>query len=560
MTTNPTPNYGFSRPNFNQVTWHDDINDNWTLCDALFKAVGITSVVGAWQNNTAYTIGERVIDATDGTTWKCEVNHTSAAVGTFAADRAANPTYWESVVTGVIVRGAFVPGATYLINEFVYDSDERLAGIVEDAFVGGATLRDNIADLGVIVDFNADLDAIEADIVTLFAADAAINASLAGKANLAGGNAFTGNQTITGGDVILGGHIYKTTNNATLVLAGGNTGNVGANIELNGGAHATQANNAFIDADVLNIRSAAAGANRVSIHSASVDFGIPARALDGSAAAPAFSFFNDTDLGIYRSAENTIAIATGGTQKVSIGAVGKMLLVYAGDITNPAISIGNDPDTGIYLPAAENLAFVTNAVERARFNGTSFLIGATSGWNNGDGGSERGINLTTNGGLITSNDSTPTGNFRRRGTAGRLLNFYHDGTTSGGVDVNGAAATFVATSDETMKTFGSLYDPQAAIQLVKDNPVHNYTWNSDGKSGIGWGAQTTFAIEPSLVSVGGWFNYDTGEPSDENDPNAYYQPWGLNMSGRIPYLWAASNWLIERAEDFEARIAALESV
>lgn len=47
----------------------------------------------AWLNNTAYAIGARAMD-TDRSYWKCAVAHTSAAAGTFAADRTAHPTFW----------------------------------------------------------------------------------------------------------------------------------------------------------------------------------------------------------------------------------------------------------------------------------------------------------------------------------------------------------------------------------------------------------------------------------------------------------------------------------
>jgi hypothetical protein len=47
-----------------------------------------------WANNTAYVVGNRRMDTTDRSYWKCAVAHTSAAAGTFAADRAAHPTFW----------------------------------------------------------------------------------------------------------------------------------------------------------------------------------------------------------------------------------------------------------------------------------------------------------------------------------------------------------------------------------------------------------------------------------------------------------------------------------
>lgn len=51
----------------------------------------------AWTNLTPYTRNQIVRDALETNSyWKCQVSHTSAATGTFAADRAANPTFWSA--------------------------------------------------------------------------------------------------------------------------------------------------------------------------------------------------------------------------------------------------------------------------------------------------------------------------------------------------------------------------------------------------------------------------------------------------------------------------------
>lgn len=89
-----TTNLGLTKPDFNITTWHDDVNTNFDLIDA---AYGVLTVTGEWQNSNAYVVGDKAVDVTDGTFWYCAVGHTSAASGTFAADRTANPTYWTSI-------------------------------------------------------------------------------------------------------------------------------------------------------------------------------------------------------------------------------------------------------------------------------------------------------------------------------------------------------------------------------------------------------------------------------------------------------------------------------
>jgi hypothetical protein len=52
------------------------------------------SAIIAWANNTAYVVNDVRYDVTDRSYWKCTTNHTSAAAGTFSADRIAHPTFW----------------------------------------------------------------------------------------------------------------------------------------------------------------------------------------------------------------------------------------------------------------------------------------------------------------------------------------------------------------------------------------------------------------------------------------------------------------------------------
>lgn len=58
----------------------------------------IQSAEGDWANDTAYEAADLVKDTDDSTYWVCAVGHTSAAAGTFATDRTANPTYWRQTV------------------------------------------------------------------------------------------------------------------------------------------------------------------------------------------------------------------------------------------------------------------------------------------------------------------------------------------------------------------------------------------------------------------------------------------------------------------------------
>lgn len=93
MTTQ-TSNLGLNKPNFNLVTWHDLVNDNWDILDAAYNFVTVT---GQWETSTAYSVGDRAIDVTNGNIYRCDVGHTSPSSGTFEASRTANPTYWTLI-------------------------------------------------------------------------------------------------------------------------------------------------------------------------------------------------------------------------------------------------------------------------------------------------------------------------------------------------------------------------------------------------------------------------------------------------------------------------------
>ena len=58
----------------------------------------IIYVRDAWGNSTSYTANTSLVcDGLDFTLWRCATTHTSAASGTFAADRTANPSRWTAV-------------------------------------------------------------------------------------------------------------------------------------------------------------------------------------------------------------------------------------------------------------------------------------------------------------------------------------------------------------------------------------------------------------------------------------------------------------------------------
>lgn len=165
--TDYTTNYNIPLPAFSGDPWSQDYYDGFNIVDAvLFALSGVTDIAGVWDNSTAYTVGQRAIDDTDGTVWQCATGHTSASSGTFSADRTANPTYWTSF-------GFYSPtqGRKLAFSTTTTDSDP-----------GAGVLRFNHATFASITSLFIDnLDAGGADITAwLDSMDDVPNASIRG--------------------------------------------------------------------------------------------------------------------------------------------------------------------------------------------------------------------------------------------------------------------------------------------------------------------------------------------------------------------------------------------
>lgn len=131
-------------PDFDISPWHDDVNDNFTILDAAFRALTGLITQGAWTNNTPYTVGQQVVDTVDGIIWVVATAHTSAAAPTtFAQDRVANPSYWTQFTAAVTNRGVWTTATAYNTNDFVTDANRF--GIVVTPYTSGASYNADVA-------------------------------------------------------------------------------------------------------------------------------------------------------------------------------------------------------------------------------------------------------------------------------------------------------------------------------------------------------------------------------------------------------------------------------
>ncbi|MBJ3784008.1 SGNH/GDSL hydrolase family protein [Devosia sediminis] len=132
------------------------------------------------------------------------------------------------------------------------------------------------------------------------------------------------------------------------------------------------------------------------------------------------------------------------------------------------------------------------------------------------------------------------------GAAGHAY-FYNPNGTVGMISTSGSATSYLTSSDESLKDFDGLYDPVAAIDIIRADPVRVFTWKVDGTAAVGWGAQTSYSVSTDLAVPG------EGLIGDEN-----FRPWGVDQGKRTPYLWAALSWALDQIDKLESRVAALE--
>lgn len=78
-------------------------------------------------------------------------------------------------------------------------------------------------------------------------------------------------------------------------------------------------------------------------------------AIDGSVSIPGYTFQDDTDTGIWRKADNTISIATDGSERLTVGPTGDVYLA-------------SDDNTYFSHPADDVISITNNGTETVRFD------------------------------------------------------------------------------------------------------------------------------------------------------------------------------------------------
>jgi hypothetical protein len=298
------------------------------------------------------------------------------------------------------------------------------------------------------------------------------------------------------------------------------------------------------------------------------------RADEQDASAPAFSFTNDINTGMFSSGSDTLNFATGGSERMRINSSGdvgvgttspKSIGNYKFITTNATTGSGystqvngteagnfyaNSSATVIQEARSVSMIFETNATERMRITSSgNLLIGTTSTLMDSEA-----VLVATNTG-VTQNircaaSSGGAGiHVQRSASTGNLLYFtYTTGATYvGQINTNGTSTSYSSASDYRLKD--EITPMTAALETVAQLKPVKFKFKSDGSDGQGFIAHELQAVVPDAV---------VGE-KDAVDAEGKPVYQGVDTSFLVATLTAAIQELNAKVEAQAAEIALLKS-
>jgi hypothetical protein len=274
---------------------------------------------------------------------------------------------------------------------------------------------------------------------------------------------------------------------------------------------------------------------------------------NGSASTPAVQG-EDTNTGVFFPAADTVAVATGGSERMRVDSsgnvgigmspTGRLSVRPSGTGSEDShIGFGANLDTyittgsdGIVVFREGNGAGVNTERARIDADGT-LLIGRTA---DVSAATRLGLDATASiSGFIS--ETGPTTSV----THGR---FYNGNGNVGNISTNGSATTYATSSDYRLKE--NVQPMQDALSVIAQlNPV-TYTWKVDGSDGQGFIAHELQAVVPDCVS---------GE-KDAVDAEGNPQYQGVDTSFLVATLVAAIKEQQATIDALVARVSALEAI
>lgn len=305
------------------------------------------------------------------------------------------------------------------------------------------------------------------------------------------------------------------------------------------------------------------------------------RTSNGSAAAPAHSFTDDTDCGAYRIGANNIGYAIGGTKVLDLSSSSAVLYnrtavttansgnsglltvgsVYSAGNNHPAylelhgnsdggnysayITLYNDytGNTGSAQIAASSyqLGFLVNGTTRMALNSNGANVtGSVGAGNIGfalNSGSTDGAYCGNDALVASRNNSAPFA-IRRRSSDGIIGEFYRDTSVVGTISVTTTSTSYNTSSDRRLKeNFRELSGSGRIVDALRP-VVHD--WKNGKKDCYGFIAQEVYEVFPQAVTKG------------DDDPEEITQPWQMDAGKLMPVVVAELKSLRERVSKLEA--------
>jgi len=228
----------------------------------------------------------------------------------------------------------------------------------------------------------------------------------------------------------------------------------------------------------------------------------------GSAAAPSYSFIGDTNNGFYSSAADSMSFVTNGVSRTTISNSGTtinsgVLSLPAGSAAAPSLTFTGDTNTGIYRSAADTINIATNGVSRFQIDSTGAVlipgsltvqgVFTASGGVGGDGSALTNLNASniTSGTLNDARLSTNVATYSGGGTFTGVNTFSNAGNSFTG---NGAGLTSLNASNISS---GTLADGRLSANVALLDRANQTFTGSNNFTGM-----TTYGSEALVAGAG----------------------------------------------------------
>jgi hypothetical protein len=225
-----------------------------------------------------------------------------------------------------------------------------------------------------------------------------------------------------------------------------------------------------------NLGFSTVGVLRMTINAATdIVSTLPIRVASGTAGAPAFAFSADNDNGMFLATTDTVSLSSGGTARISLSTtqITATLPVRGqnGTAGAPAFSFSGDNDNGMYLPTTNIVGFSAAGVERMRIQTPS---------------------TTAGNGAIRVTVPAVTGN--------RNMEFVNGTATVGVISTTGTATTYGTSSDHRLKTDIQDMNSTEAMNRVMSLKPRDFKWIQTNEKTNGFIAHELQEFFPEAVT------------------------------------------------------------